>query len=45
MVHVRNVETGELVFKDNLGSPVAGIVESDYRLTGNKDVLVVSQGE
>lgn len=45
-VTVRHGETGEVVFKDSMGAGgVAGIVVSDYRLTGTPDVLVVSTGE
>jgi hypothetical protein len=43
-VLVRHSDSGEVLFKDSFEGPVAGIVASDYRLTGTQDLLVVSQG-
>lgn len=34
--------TGEVIFKIQLPSGVAGIVEADYRRTGKSDLVVVS---
>jgi len=41
-VDARNSRTGEVVFKDNLGSGIAGIVEGDYRLDGRPQLLCCS---
>jgi Bardet-Biedl syndrome 2 protein len=40
---VRRQETGEVIFKDSLDAPVAGIVSCDYRQTGSQEVLLVSE--
>ncbi|CAB3369144.1 Hypothetical predicted protein [Cloeon dipterum] len=38
----RNCRTGEVVFKDNFSSAVAGIVAGDYRLNGGRDLICCS---
>jgi Bardet-Biedl syndrome 2 protein len=39
-VNVRRAGTGEIIFKDSMKSPIAGIVVSDYRMDG-KDLLMI----
>lgn len=41
-VDARTYNTGEVIFKIQLSSGVAGIVEADYRRTGKPDLVVVS---
>lgn len=41
-VDARIHNTGEVMFKIQLSSGVAGIVEADYRRTGKPDLVVVS---
>lgn len=41
-VDARTYSTGEVMFKIQLPSGVAGIVEADYRRTGKPDLVVVS---
>ncbi|XP_065051095.1 Bardet-Biedl syndrome 2 protein-like [Rhopilema esculentum] len=41
-VDARNDRTGEVVFKDNLGSAISGIVDADYRLDGKQQLIVCS---
>lgn len=41
-VDARTYNTGEVIFKIQLPSGVAGIVEADYRRTGKPDLVVVS---
>lgn len=41
-VDARTYNTGEVIFKIQLTSSVAGIVEADYRRTGKPDLVVVS---
>lgn len=41
-VDARTYNTGEVIFKIQLSSGVAGIVEADYRRTGKSDLVVVS---
>lgn len=41
-ITVRHGESGEMIFKDSLGAGIAGLVASDYRLTGSPDILAVS---
>ena len=41
-VDARNDRTGEVVFKDNLGGAIAGIVGADYRLDGKQQLIVCS---
>lgn len=38
----RNIETGEVVFKDNFESPIASILAADYNNDGIIELLVVS---
>lgn len=38
----RTYSTGEVMFKIQLSSGVAGIVEADYRRTGKPDLVIVS---
>ncbi|XP_063686264.1 Bardet-Biedl syndrome 2 protein homolog isoform X1 [Bolinopsis microptera] len=38
----RSSHNGEVVFKDNFGSAVAGIVEGDYRRDGTKQLITCS---
>lgn len=40
------MKTGDVLFKDDLNSGVAGIVEGDYRSIGKPDLICVStEGE
>lgn len=41
-VDARIYSTGEVMFKIQLSSGVAGIVEADYRRTGKPDLVMVS---
>jgi len=41
-VDARTYNTGEVIFKIQLSSGVAGIVDADYRRTGKPDLVVVS---
>lgn len=41
-VDARTHNTGEVMFKIQLSSGVAGIVEADYRRTGKPDLVTVS---
>lgn len=41
-IDARMYNTGEVMFKIQLSSSVAGIVEADYRRTGKPDLVVVS---
>lgn len=41
-IDARTYNTGEVMFKIQLSSSVAGIVEADYRRTGKPDLVVVS---
>mmetsp|Transcript_16107 Transcript_16107/g.40587 ORF Transcript_16107/g.40587 Transcript_16107/m.40587 type:complete len:715 (+) Transcript_16107:67-2211(+) len=43
-VEVRSDLSGEVLFKDNLESPIAGILLSDFRLDGREQVIVCSTG-
>lgn len=38
----RKCRTGEVIFKDNFVSSVAGIVSGDYRLNGSRDLICCS---
>ncbi|XP_054718944.1 Bardet-Biedl syndrome 2 protein homolog [Uloborus diversus] len=38
-IDARNVQTGEVVFKDNLSHCIAGIVKGDYRLSGKEELI------
>lgn len=45
-IDARSDRTGEVIFKDNLASSVAGVVEGDYRLDGQKQLICTSiEGE
>ena len=45
-VDARSDRTGEVVFKENLGSAVAGVLDADYRLDGKHQLVVCStEGE
>ncbi|XP_075796511.1 BBSome complex member BBS2 isoform X3 [Pelodiscus sinensis] len=41
-VDARSDRTGEVIFKDNFASSVAGIVEGDYRMDGNTQLICCS---
>ncbi|GFR02125.1 bardet-Biedl syndrome 2 protein homolog [Trichonephila clavata] len=38
-IDARNVQSGEVVFKDNFSHCIAGIVKGDYRLTGKEELI------
>lgn len=38
-IDARNVQTGEVVFKDNLSHCIAGVVKGDYRLSGKEELI------
>lgn len=41
-IDARSCINGDTVFKLQINSPVAGIVEADYRRTGRPDLVIVS---
>ncbi|XP_043935476.1 Bardet-Biedl syndrome 2 protein [Protopterus annectens] len=41
-VDARNDRTGEVIFKDNFSSSIAGVVEGDYRLNGQNQLICCS---
>ncbi|XP_061450545.1 Bardet-Biedl syndrome 2 protein isoform X2 [Rhineura floridana] len=41
-VDARSDRTGEVIFKDNFASSVAGIVQGDYRMDGNNQLICCS---
>lgn len=41
-VDARNIETGEVVFKDNLNHSVAAIMISDYNMDGQNELIICS---
>ncbi|TWW76158.1 Bardet-Biedl syndrome 2 protein -like protein [Takifugu flavidus] len=41
-IDARSDRTGEVIFKDNLLSSVAGVVEGDYRLDGQQQLICTS---
>ncbi|KAF6717210.1 Bardet-Biedl syndrome 2-like protein [Oryzias melastigma] len=41
-IDARSDRTGEVIFKDNFSSAVAGVVEGDYRLDGQKQLICAS---
>lgn len=43
-VDARNSRTGEVVFRDVLNQPIAGIVTGDYTKTGRIQLIACSQG-
>lgn len=45
-IDARSDRTGEVIFKDNFSSSVAGVVEGDYRLDGQQQLICAStEGE
>ncbi|XP_051169367.1 Bardet-Biedl syndrome 2 protein homolog isoform X1 [Leptopilina boulardi] len=42
-VDARICSTGEIIFRIQLNSAIAGIVEADYRRTGRADLVIVSE--
>lgn len=42
-VDARICSTGEIIFRIQLNSAIAGIVEADYRRTGRPDLVIVSE--
>lgn len=45
-IDARSDRTGEVIFKDNFSSSVAGVVEGDYRLDGQQQLICTSvEGE
>ncbi|XP_032086553.1 Bardet-Biedl syndrome 2 protein isoform X2 [Thamnophis elegans] len=45
-IDVRNDRTGEVIFKDNFASSIAGIVQGDYRMDGSTQLICCSvEGE
>ncbi|XP_075432991.1 BBSome complex member BBS2 isoform X2 [Ascaphus truei] len=41
-IDARSDRTGEVIFKDNFSSSVAGVVEGDYRMDGSPQLVVCS---
>ncbi|XP_015781613.1 Bardet-Biedl syndrome 2 protein homolog [Tetranychus urticae] len=41
-IDARNMETGEVIFKDNLNSSIAAIMTADYNLDGVVELVVIS---
>ncbi|XP_068811496.1 Bardet-Biedl syndrome 2 protein isoform X1 [Struthio camelus] len=41
-VDARSDRTGEVIFKDNFASSIAGLVEGDYRMDGNTQLICCS---
>lgn len=41
--HARWQENGEILFKDKLSSPIAGIIIADYRMDGKDDIILVCE--
>ncbi|XP_065423038.1 Bardet-Biedl syndrome 2 protein isoform X5 [Chrysemys picta bellii] len=41
-VDARSDRTGEVIFKDNFASSIAGVVEGDYRMDGNTQLICCS---
>ncbi|XP_020661772.3 BBSome complex member BBS2 [Pogona vitticeps] len=41
-VDARSDRTGDVIFKDNFGSSVAGIIEGDYRMDGHTQLICCS---
>eukprot|EP01137_Pigoraptor_chileana_P006826 Opistho-2@51608 len=42
VVEVRSEQTGEIIFSDELPSPIAGVVRADYRRNGRREIIVCS---
>jgi Bardet-Biedl syndrome 2 protein len=40
---VRRYDNGEVIHKEQLGSPIAGIVSGDYRLDGNEQIIIITE--
>ncbi|KAI1285192.1 Bardet-Biedl syndrome 2 protein [Halotydeus destructor] len=38
----RNIESGEVLFKDNFNDPLAGLLISDYNMDGIEELIVIS---
>lgn len=41
-VDARSDRTGEVIFKDNFTSSIAGVVEGDYRMDGSTQLICCS---
>lgn len=41
-VDARSDRTGEVIFKDNFASSIAGLVEGDYRMDGSTQLICCS---
>ena len=41
-IDARNEKTGEVIFKDNMTSSLAGMVKGDYRLDGKEELICCS---
>lgn len=41
-VDARSDRTGEVIFKDNFSSSIAGVVEGDYRMDGKTQLICCS---
>lgn len=41
-VDARSDRTGEVIFKDNFASSIAGVVEGDYRMDGSMQLICCS---
>lgn len=41
-VDARSDRTGEVIFKDNFSSAIAGVVEGDYRMDGHVQLICCS---
>ncbi|XP_030368635.1 Bardet-Biedl syndrome 2 protein isoform X6 [Strigops habroptila] len=41
-IDARNDRTGEVIFKDNFASSIAGVVEGDYRMDGSNQLICCS---
>lgn len=45
-IDARSDRTGEVIFKDNFSSSVAGVLEADYRMDGQVQLICTSvEGE
>lgn len=41
--NVRREETGEVVFRQTMDAPIAGILKADYRMDGKEEVMICSE--
>ncbi|KAJ8675989.1 hypothetical protein QAD02_011775 [Eretmocerus hayati] len=41
-VDARLITNGQVIFKVQMGTPIAGLVEADYRRTGRSDLVIVT---